>query len=147
MQHAFGERLDALRIEAGEPGQIGSCRLRRRSGHGRGDFHQHCHARRIARPGLRRQRRHAVFAGQPQLRRIGQCQRRQGLQRIVLGAGDGGEEAQPVAQAVALGKLLEALRAGGEDRRGVRRDDMRRLAARLDRDDGGLGGGAHCWKP
>ena len=41
------------------------------------------------------------------------------------------------------GELLEALRARGEDGRDIGGDHMRRFAARLDRDDGGLGSGAH----
>ena len=41
------------------------------------------------------------------------------------------------------GELIEALCAGGENRRGNGRDDVRRFAARLDRDDGGLGRCAH----
>jgi hypothetical protein len=49
------------------------------------------------------------------LRRVGQFQRRQGLQRRMLGAADGAEEAQPVAEAVALGQLVEALRRAAEE--------------------------------
>jgi hypothetical protein len=110
VQHALGQRLDALGVE-GRPVAPDPCaRLRvRRAATAAMICCRPVTPGRIARPGLRRQRRHAVFARQRQLRRIGQRQRRQGLQRLVLGAGDGAEEAQPVAQAVAGGELVEAL--------------------------------------
>ncbi len=44
--------------------------------------------------------------------------------------------ARKVAEAVARGELFEALGAQAENGRRVGGDDVRRLAARLDRDDG-----------
>jgi hypothetical protein len=143
VQHALGQRLDALGVEGGQPRQVLARGFGRCRGDGGGDLHEALAPGRIARPGLRRQRRHAVLAGQRQLRGIGQRQRRQRLQGSMLGATQRAEEAQPVAEAVAGGELVEALCAGGKNRRRSGGDDVRRLAARLDQNDGGLGGGAH----
>ena len=97
VQHAVGQSLDALGIEAGQPRQIVAGSFGRGRGDGGNDLQQALAPERITLPGLRRQGRHAVFAGAGQLGRIGQSQHRQGLQGLVLGTGDGGEKTQPVA--------------------------------------------------
>jgi hypothetical protein len=97
VQHALGQGLERLGIEAGEPGQILAGRLGWPRVDGGGDSRRLHRARRRGAARTAPAGRHAVLAG-GDFCGIGQVQCRQGLQRRVLGAADGAEEAQPVAR-------------------------------------------------
>ncbi|MNN50490.1 hypothetical protein D3C81_1650800 [compost metagenome] len=68
----------------------------------------------LAHPAVAGQRRQAVGDGLGAALRVGGCKRRRRVEHLLLGTAHGGEQAEVVAQRMALGQASETLGAQGE---------------------------------